>query len=118
MAEKHFDEDEFMNKRVLNNRELAVYVIKEYLSRYQESLDLINSALAGGNSDEVRTSAHSFKGMVGNFSQSAHAASKKLEDSGSSGDLSSAPEDFDVVVSIAGQLAIEMEAFVAENEEA
>ena len=61
-------------------------------------LEKLREAVAGGNGEGVRQSAHTLKSMVGNFcAQPAFDAALRMEQLGAGGDLAQAAEAMDAL---------------------
>ena len=78
-------------RRVLDDRELAVDLIRKANIRLVKDLEEIQSAVESQDMDRVRKQAHKLKGSAGNLSaEPLRLACENLEKAGASGDLKEA----------------------------
>ncbi|MCK5686007.1 Hpt domain-containing protein [bacterium] len=86
------DMDMFLD-RLDGKKDLAVKLITLFLKYCVEQQDDIKRAIDDKNAGELRTSAHSFKGMLLHFCTQAADLAYKLEKMGSSSDVDKAEAD-------------------------
>jgi len=101
--EKDEEAFSFDKEALLNAFDHDWYFLKEtvdmLLEDYPPMLAALNEALLNRDVDGLRRTAHSLKGMVGNFQATAAAeAALKLEDMGRQGDFSNARPVVDSLV--------------------
>ncbi len=108
-----FDKDFFLNK-CGHNFHIAVKIIDNFLGEYPKSLLSIRNALEKKDADELKISAHSFKGMISYFSSYLAAQALILQNIGISGDLSKAFHVFNEMEKNVEQLIKNLKAFVEE----
>ncbi|MDL2275501.1 Hpt domain-containing protein [Desulfosarcina sp. OttesenSCG-928-G10] len=78
--------------RVVGNEKLYVQMLRRVAGNAPDTIDKVNSALAGGNIQGVRDVAHSIKGAAANLSMLEVAdAAGKLEIAAKDNDLAALP---------------------------
>lgn len=93
----HIDTETLAELKEVMEDEFQV-LIDTFLSDSQKRLALIKSALASASADDLRSSAHSFKGSSSNIGAPALAGHlKKMEDMGRDGNLEGAPDALKLV---------------------
>ncbi|MBX7144961.1 MAG: Hpt domain-containing protein [Oligoflexia bacterium] len=76
-----------------NDSQLLKELVQMFFSEYPTALTAIHAAIAAGNADALRKSAHSIKGAAGNVGAvRAHSLALALEKMGASGNLATAKD--------------------------
>ncbi|MGC9030546.1 MAG: Hpt domain-containing protein [Desulfomonilaceae bacterium] len=77
--------------RLGGDMELLEHLLTIFLQDYEQCRGLVQGAIAEGDGDSLHKWAHRVKGALGNFAaHAAYEAAQRLEQIGSSGDLSGA----------------------------
>jgi signal transduction histidine kinase/CheY-like chemotaxis protein len=85
-------EIDLLSRRVLNDRELALTLVKKADARLDNDREEIRQAVLEKNSDRLKAAAHKLKGSAGNLSaESLRKACEDLEINASAGDWASIP---------------------------
>lgn len=79
--------------RVVGNEKLYVTMLRRVAGNASDTIEKINSALAQGDAQAIRDTAHSIRGAAANLSMTdVAAAAEKLELAAKAGDFSILPE--------------------------
>ena len=98
--------------RVAGDRDLLREIAGIYVDTYEAMVDGVRQAVADGDAEKLRSSAHLLKGTVANFdAAAATAAAADLEQMGRNADLAGAPDRLGDLVREAGRLADELDAY-------
>lgn len=98
--------------RVAGDRDLLREIAGIYADTYQGMVDGVRQAVADGDADKLRSSAHLLKGTVANFdAHAATSAAADLERMGRDSDLSGAPDRLEELVRECSALADALDAY-------
>jgi HPt (histidine-containing phosphotransfer) domain-containing protein len=104
---------ESLCRRVLNDRELAIDLIRKANARLVTDLEQIETAVNASDFESVSKIAHKLKGSAGNLSaQPLRLACENLESAGSSGNLADVLLGFEKLKIAARDFQIMAEKFV------
>jgi len=98
--------------RVAGDRDLLREIAGIYVDSYQKMVDDVSRAVADGDAEKLRSSAHLLKGTVANFdAHAATSAAADLERMGRENALSGAPERLEELVRECSALADALDAY-------
>src|SRR5213075_1746737 len=98
--------------RFEGDRDLAVVVVEAFLDESAGLLVAIAQAIAGGDSDALRMSAHRLKGSAGHLSEQIHGLAARVEAIGRAGTVVGASDDAAALNGAMERLVPALRAFV------
>lgn len=102
--------------RLDNDVELLLELIDLFLEDYPQLLMDIGKAVETGDSEQLRKSAHTLKGSVGNFcAHAAYESALRLEQKGASAELDSAETEYAVLSREMGRVEAALKALSTEQ---
>jgi len=83
------DRENFDNNYKIFDKEIVVEIIDIFIEEYPDRIESFTKAIKTEDSELLRTTAHGFKGVLGNFfANNPYELAKKLEAKGKSADFS------------------------------